>query len=177
MKNILDIFLKQNGMTRYDLSKKVGISEQTLSKASKRDPETYSGKTLMAISRGTDYSPGEVLDQLLTIRDSDLLYIASNLKEIRQKVKEQEDEFIIQGEFNSILKDIKKSSLSEKEQLGFNLGSAGVGTSMVWIINRVLNSFGSNKEEENLKSDISMLYQIELLNSNEAKLRLKQLDY
>ncbi|WP_261806774.1 helix-turn-helix transcriptional regulator [Lapidilactobacillus luobeiensis] len=174
MKNVLDIFLKQNGLTRYDLSKKVGISEQTLSKASKRDPETYSGKTLIAISKGTNHSPGEVLDQLLTIRDSDLLYTASNLKEIRQKVKEQEDEFIIQGEFNSILKDIKKSTLSENEQLGFNLGTAGLGTSVVWIINRIFNSIDSNKEEENLKTDIAMLYQIKLLNSNEAKLRLKQ---
>ncbi|OJG79658.1 hypothetical protein RV10_GL000446 [Enterococcus pallens] len=38
-------------------------------------------------------------------------------------------------------------------------------------------SYGSNKEEENLKNDIMTLYTIELLNSSEAKLRLKQLDY
>lgn len=177
MKNVLDIFLKQNDMTRYDLSKQVGISEQTLSKASKRDPETYSVKTLVAISSGTGYSPGEVLDKLLAIRDSDIVYVASTLKEIRQKVNEKEDVFIIRGEFSSLMKEIKQSSLSEAEELGFQLGMGGAGSYLVWIINRIINSFGSNKEEENLKDDIMTLYTIELLNSSEAKLRLKQLDY
>ncbi|MFW3576979.1 helix-turn-helix domain-containing protein [Vagococcus fluvialis] len=175
MKNTLDIFLKQYDMTRYDLSKKANISEQTLSKAAKRDPETYTAKTLITIAEGTNHTPGEVLDQLLMIRDSDQLYIASNLKEIKQKVREQEDEFIIRGEFNAILKEIKQSGLSESVQLAFDLGSNGMGSPMVWLINRVMNAMSGNKEEENLKTDIATIYDIELLNSNEAKLRLKQL--
>lgn len=56
MKNTLDIFLKQYDMTRYDLSKKANISEQTLSKAAKRDPETYTAKTLIAIGRHESYA-------------------------------------------------------------------------------------------------------------------------
>lgn len=177
MKNVLDIFLKQNQMTRYDLSKKVGISEQTLSKAAKRDPKTYSVKTLVAIASGTGYSPGEVLDKLLAIRDSEAVYIASTLKEIRQKVKEKEDVFIIQGEFSSLAKEIKQSSLSESAELGFQLGMGGAGSYVVWAINRMINSFGGKKEEENLKDDIMTLYTIKFLNSSEAMLRLRQLDY
>jgi hypothetical protein len=38
-----------------------------------------------------------------------------------------------------------------------------------------MNAMSGNKEEENLKTDIATIYDIELLNSNEAKLRLKQL--
>jgi hypothetical protein len=97
------------------------------------------------------------------------------LKEIKQKVREQEDEFIIRGEFNAILKEIKQSGLSESVQLAFDLGSKGMGSPMVWLINRVMNAMSGNKEEENLKTDIATIYDIELLNSNEAKLRLKQL--
>jgi hypothetical protein len=50
-----------------------------------------------------------------------------------------------------------------------------MGSPMVWLINRVMNAMSGNKEEENLKTDIATIYDIELLNSNEAKLRLKQL--
>ncbi|MBO0452262.1 helix-turn-helix domain-containing protein [Candidatus Enterococcus murrayae] len=177
MKNVLDIFLQKQGLTRYDLSKSAGISEQTLSKASKRDPETYSSKTIIAIAKGTEHSPGEVLDALLQIRDSDELYQVTTLNELLQKVREKEDQFIVKGEFNELLKEIERSRISETAELGFQYGSGGLGTIAVYKILRILNSFGDETKLENLKQDIGTLYTIEFIDKNNVKLRLKQLDY
>lgn len=63
MKSILDIYLKEMNVTRYDIAKKTGISEQTLSKANKREPQTYTVKTIEAIAQGVNRTPGEVLDR------------------------------------------------------------------------------------------------------------------
>ncbi|MGM0168445.1 hypothetical protein IGI39_004200 [Enterococcus sp. AZ135] len=177
MKNVLDIFLQKKGLTRYDLSKSVGISEQTLSKASKRDPETYTSKTIIAIANGTSNTPGEVLDALLQIRDSEELYHVATLNELRQKVKEQEDQFIVTGDFHELLKEIDRSRISETAELGFQYGSGGLGTIAVHKILRIMNAFGDDTKLENIKQDIAALYSIEFIDKNNVKLRLKQLDY
>ncbi len=69
MKSVLDRYLNQRGLTRYDVSKLTGISEQALSKANKRDPETYTVKTIAKIAQATQQTPGTVLDELIKIRD------------------------------------------------------------------------------------------------------------
>ncbi len=69
MKSVLDTYLKQRGLTRYDVAKATGISEQALSKANRRDPETYTVKTVAKIAQATKQTPGEVLDELIKIRD------------------------------------------------------------------------------------------------------------
>lgn len=177
MKNVLDIFLRENNMTRYDLSKRVDISEQTLSKASKRDPETYTARTIVAIAKGTNRSPGEVLDRLLQIRDSDILYEVTTLSELKQKVKEQEDEFIVKGDFRDLMKEIEGSKLSESAELSLQFGGGWLGTMAVRGILRIINSHEDNPKLEHLKQDIAELYKIIFIDQNQAKLRLKQLDY
>lgn len=177
MKNCLDIYLQHHAMTRYDVSKKSGVSEQTLSKASKRNPNTLTAKTLIAISKGTGESPGEVLDALLKILESDELYIVTTLVELRQKINEQEDEFIVRGEYRELLKEIENSRLSEESLLGFQLGSRGMGDLIVWGLNRVRQTLADNPKMEKLKQDILDLYQLKIMNGTEMKLRLKQLDY
>ncbi|MDH6365647.1 transcriptional regulator with XRE-family HTH domain [Enterococcus sp. PF1-24] len=177
MKNVLDIFLKENHMTRYDVSQQANVSEQTLSQASKRDPESLSGKTLIAIAKGTKKTPGEVLDRLLQIRDSNQLYEVDTLSELRKKVREQEDEFLVKGDFRQLVKEIKRSRLSEEVELAANIGSKGAMPSTLWFLNRVLNAFTDDTKMKNLKQDIGDLYQIQFINPEQAKLRLKQLDY
>lgn len=177
MKNSLDILLQQNGLNRTDFAKKVGSTEKEVSNILKNNHGTYTEKELLMISQGINCSTEQVLNQLLKIKNDDVLYVASTIEEIRQKVTEQDDEFIISGEFNSILKDVEKSTLSEIEEMGFLVGSRGSGSIATWLIDRVMNHFGSNSQLENLKSDIAKLYKIKFISLYEAKLRLKQLDY
>ncbi|KAF1303070.1 helix-turn-helix transcriptional regulator [Enterococcus saccharolyticus] len=179
MKSILDIFLQEQGKTRYEVSKATGISEATLSKANKRSPETYTVKTVATIAQAVNQTPGDVLNQLIQIRDNpNRLYLVTTMTELKQRVKEQEDEFLIQGDFSELLTEVKREQLSETAMLGFQVGSGGQGDTMAWLIMRILNLFGKNDtDRENLKQDISTLYLISSLDDDKVKLQLKQLVY
>lgn len=96
---------------------------------------------------------------------------------LKQKVKKQEDAFFVTGELCDLIKEIKKSQLSESAQLGFELGSAGSGTILSRGVWRVLNLFEDDTERENLKQDIAQLYTTECVDEGKILLRLKQLDY
>lgn len=61
----IDIFLKDYGKTRYEVSKKTGISEQVLSKANNRNPETYSIKIVEALAQAVGILPEQTLRKLL----------------------------------------------------------------------------------------------------------------
>lgn len=179
MKSVLDIFLQEQGLTRYELAKVTGLSEATLSKANTRNPETYAVKTVALIAEGVNLSPGEVLNRLLAIqKEATCLYTVATLSELKQRVKKQEDEFYVVNDFHELLKEVKRESLSENENLGFLLGSRGMGSIDRWLITRFFHLFipPSERNRENLKQEISTLYTIQLLDSQTAKLRLKSLD-
>lgn len=177
MKNVLDIYLKKKGITRSELSKKEELSEQKLARISKQNPDSYSEETLELLAKGLATTPAEVLEELRSIRDSDALYQVTNINELRQKVKEKEEEFLVEGDFRELLKEIEGSRVSETAELGFQLGSGGSGTVLAQAVLRVMNFFEEDTKLENLKQDIAQLYTIEFINEEEAKLRLKQLDY
>lgn len=177
MKNVLDIYLKKKSITRSELSKKEELSEQKLARISKQNPDSYSEETLELLAKGLATSPAEVLEELRSIRDSDALYQVTNINELRQKVKEKEEEFFVEGDFRELLKEIEGSRVSESAELGFQLGSRGSGTVLAQAVLRVMNLFEEDTKLENLKQDIAQLYTIEFINEEEAKLRLKQLDY
>lgn len=65
----IDIFLKDYGKTRYEVSKKTGISEQVLSKANNRNPETYSIKIVESLAQAVGILPEQALRKLLDIKN------------------------------------------------------------------------------------------------------------
>lgn len=119
----------------------------------------------------------EELEKLANIRTSDELLEVTHVAELRQKVKEQKEEFIVKGDFRKLMKDIKQSQVSEAAEIGFELGSGGLGTLIAQGVLRIINFFAEDTKLENLKQDIGRLYTIDFINENEVKLRLKQLDY
>ncbi|SJZ41856.1 Cro/C1-type HTH DNA-binding domain-containing protein [Pilibacter termitis] len=179
MKSILDIFLKEHGKTRYEVAKNSGVLETTLSKANRRDPETYTVKTISGIAKAVNKTPGEVLDRLIEIKESDELYVVTTFSELKQRVKEQEDEFVIKGDLHGLIRELERERLSETVELGFQIGTRGLGATQMWIITRIVNLFEdvSNREREIMKQDISTLYRTEFIDETTAKLRLKQLGY
>lgn len=177
VKNVLDIYLKEKGLSREAFLKNEAFSEQKLAKVSKRDPENYSEETLNSLSEELNVASDVLLTDLKRIRDSDALFEVTTADELKQKVKEQEDEFLVKGDFRELMKEIKRSQVSETAELGFELGSGGSGTIVARGILRVLNLFENDRKLENLKQNIGHLYTIDFINEDEAKLRLKQLDY
>lgn len=177
MKNVLAIYLQEKGLTREDILKNEVFSEHKLAKVSKCDPENYSEETLNSLSEELNVASDALLMDLKKIRDSDALFDVTTADELKQKVKEQEDEFLVKGDFRELMKEIKRSQVSEAAELGFELGSGGSGTILAQGFLRVLNLFENDRKLENLKQNIGYLYTIDFINGDEAKLRLKHLDY
>ncbi|WP_251867064.1 XRE family transcriptional regulator [Enterococcus malodoratus] len=177
MKNILAIYLKKKQLTRSDLLKSGAITERQLAKISMRDPDKYSKKMVELLAVELNIESEKLLAELKTIRDSDELYAVTNTDELRQMVSEQEEAFLVRGYFRELMKEIKQSGISEPAELGFAVGAGGLGSLATHGILRVMNFFEEDSQLENLKQDIAQLYTIEFINKEEAKLRLKQLDY
>lgn len=177
MKNVLAIYLQEKGLTREDILKNEVFSEHKLAKVSKCDPENYSEETLNSLSEELNVASDALLMDLIRIRDSDALFDVTTADELKQKVKEQEDEFLVKGDFRELMKEIKRSQVSEAAELGFELGSGGSGTILAQGFLRVLNLFENDRKLENLKQNIGYLYTIDFIDDDQAKLRLKQLDY
>lgn len=177
MKNVLDIYLQKHGLTRIDLLRSGELSEAQLARISKRDPEKYSVKTLDALANELNVNSDELLADLKNIRDSQELYEVTDMNELRQRVKEQEEEFLVKGDLRELLKEIKRSQVSEMAETGFDLGSSGSGSLGARGVLRVINFFEEDSKTENLKQDIAQLYTIKFIDEAAAKLRLKQLDY
>lgn len=176
--NYMDIFLQKFGLTRYDVSQKTGISQQTLSSANKKDPQSYSGKVLMALSEATGISPGEVLDSILRIQRSHDYYLVRSWDEMKIALESQQSVFYVQGEFTEIMRQIKDGQLSDTAMMGTELGSAGTAGIIAGIVYWVYRQLkGGNKDEEKIKDKISKLYNIVLIDEKTVMLKLKSLNY
>jgi len=174
----MDVFLQKFGITRYDVFKRTGISQQTLSSANKKDPESYSGKILSALSQATGISPGDVLDSLIRIKNRDEVYIVRDWEELKFALDARKDEFHVMGEFTEIMKEVKSGQLSDTARLGTELGSGGTSgiiEALYYFVHRQLS--GGNKEEEKIKDKVSKLYHIILLDEHTVALKLKTLIY
>lgn len=174
----MDVFLQKFGITRYDVFKRTGISQQTLSSANKKDPESYSGKILSALSQATGISPGEVLDSLIRIKNLDEVFIVRDWEELKIALDARKTEFHVMGEFTEIMKEVKSGQLSDTARLGTELGSggsSGIIEALYYFVHRQLS--GGNKEEEKIKDKVSKLYHIILLDEHTVALKLKSLSY
>lgn len=67
--NVLQKYLDQNKITRYQVAKKTGIANTTLANAVK-DTKSLSGQTvkvISAVAQALDKTPGQVLDDLIAL--------------------------------------------------------------------------------------------------------------
>lgn len=69
--NILQTYLDKNGISKYKIYKKTGVSQMTLSHAT-QDGKKLSGQTvkvISAVAATIDKTPGQVLDELIALAD------------------------------------------------------------------------------------------------------------
>ena len=178
MKNVLDIYLKENGTNRTKLAKKSNISERELKKLTRKDPENYSADIMVAISQEVGATPGQILDRMLVIRNSDLLYHATTMDEFVEKIDEQEDEFILDGNFTQFVNKIENIIEFENRYVSGNLMYPvyGSGNSFLYELFKKL-TIRNNKEMEKLEKKILFNYKMKTLNDHQTLFRNKILDY
>lgn len=177
--NLIDIYLQRHQITRYDVSQRSGISQQTLYSANKKDAKSYSGKVLIALGQATGDTAGEVLDALLTIEREGALLQVFTFAELKEAVDSQSPRFLVVGPFLETVKAYKKSQLSEADRLGFDLGSAGSGGLFEFLINQLWIILDKNPDKASLRlqDKVVKLYDIKLINKQTAELSLRSLNY
>lgn len=103
-------------------------------------------------------------------------YEVWNEEELLEKMNKREFYILIKGDLNAKVKDLLKTTLSDEELMGIELGSAGSVSLFAEIIYQILNTFsGKSKMDRTLESKIRQ-YNFKIKNGN-ILLYLRQLDY
>ncbi|WP_430597867.1 hypothetical protein [Enterococcus sp. AZ177] len=98
--------------------------------------------------------------------------------ELAVELDKKTDEIIVEGDFSQNIAEIKKGQFNEVDQLGFALGSDGIGILVEYGISTLLDVFDPTaKEDKKIRKQIERLYTIKRLTQESFLLRLKQLDY
>ncbi|MBO0467221.1 hypothetical protein JZO73_06695 [Enterococcus plantarum] len=98
--------------------------------------------------------------------------------ELAVELDKKTDEIIVEGDFSQNIAEIKKGQLNEVDQLGFALGSDGIGILVEYGISTLLDVFDPTaKEDKKIRKQIERLYTTKRLTRESFLLRLKQLDY
>lgn len=174
--NYMDVFLQKHGLTRYDVHKRTGISQQTLSNANKKLPEAYSGKILMSLSEATSLSPGKVLDQLLEIQIKDELYEVTDWETLKNAVENLYAVFYIKGPFMETVKEMKSEQLSEDELMGLELGTRGTAYITETVFSWLYRQFKvKDKEKDRIKHRVTIQYHIVVVDESTILLKRKNI--
>ncbi|MGX4669806.1 hypothetical protein JNUCC74_11415 [Cerasibacillus sp. JNUCC 74] len=105
------------------------------------------------------------------------MFEATNKNDLLIALKNKEPYILIKGDYKNEVIKLADSTLSEKETLGFELGSAGTANTLAELFYQIANKF-SNKPDE-IKTIESKLrqYKLKKKNKDEIILYLRQLDY
>lgn len=99
-----------------------------------------------------------------------------NEEELLEKMNERKFYILVKGDLNEKVKDLLKTTLSDEELMGVELGSAGTVSLFAEIIYQILNTFsGKSKTDQTLESKIRQ-YNFKMESGN-ILLYLRQLDY
>lgn len=175
--NYLDLYLQRNNCKRYDIYKKTGVSQQLLSNHTNKKIKRYSSKILIALANTLNKTPGEVLDELIALELENPAFEVFNPSELLIGLKQKYDTIIIKGAYANEIYKLMRNQLSEKELMGFELGSSGLATVLDYAISAARNLFSnSNKIDNDIEIKLR-LYKLKEISNNNLILSLKQLDY
>ena len=175
--NTLDFYLQKHNCKRYDVHKKTGISQQLLATHKNKQIKQYSGKVLFAIADTLGKTPGDVLNELLTLERLNPAYEVYNPNELLAGLEAKFDYIIIKGAYFKEVKQIMETHLSENERLGVELGGNGAISLLISAIDKVKELFShADKTEKEIDKKLN-LYKVKKITDEGLLLSLKQLDY
>lgn len=108
--NIIDIYLSEHGLNRYQLFKISGIPQASWQNLTTYPIENIAGKYFIAIGNAVGKTPGEVLNDLLNLSMED-----DDLNGLRQVLDDH-------GHFNIQLESEIRRLLNELDNLGVTVG-------------------------------------------------------
>ena len=175
--SLLDIYLQKNGKKRYDVFKATGMSQQMLGSVNKKNISSYSVKTIQAIAKTVEKSEGTVLEELVQLEKENAYFEAFNVDDLLLAFKNKETHIVIKGEYKKEIEKFAEAQLSETENLGLELGSAGTVTILAEAVFQLANLFSSKDADQKKIENQIRKYKIKRINEHELLLYLRQLDY
>lgn len=105
--NIIDIYAKKHGTTRYQIHKISGISQTTLANFNNYDFENMTVKVIKAIAIGTHNDLGETIKELNQINGNPIIQFIRDHKNFNKETVDKLEDLIIWhglngGSFNNI---------------------------------------------------------------------------
>lgn len=109
-------------------------------------------------------------------KDQKIHYEVWNAEELLEKMNERKFYILIKGELNEKVKDLLRTTLSDENLMGAELGSAGTISLFAEVIYQILSKLsGKSKIDRKLESKIRQ-YNFKIEQGN-ILLYLRQLDY
>ncbi len=102
---------------------------------------------------------------------------AYNAKDLLQALKNQETFIVIKGDYQKDVRNLMDTKLSDKELLGFELGSAGTIGIVAEVFYQIANFFSNEPEEKKQLESRVRGYNMKFNENNEMVLYLRQLDF
>lgn len=105
--NIIDIYAKKHGTTRYQISKISGIAQTTLADSGRKKFENMSVKIIKALALGTHNGLGNTLNELNEINGNPIIQFIRDHKNLNRDIVNELEDLIIWhgmngGSFNNI---------------------------------------------------------------------------
>lgn len=175
--NLLDQYLQNHNLKRYDVFKQTGLSQQMLASVNKKKISSYSVRVIKAIAETVGKGQGEVLEELILLEQESPYFIANNHEELLQAFKNKELYILIKGDYKKQIDEISKGMLNDTETMGVGLGSAGTMSILGEVFYKIGSLFTEEDSELRKVKDQIRFYKIKRLSDDELLLYLRQLDY
>lgn len=174
---LIDIYLQQHGKAREDVLKQTELHKQSQLNADHLNVEEYNSKIIGAIASTVNKEVENVRQELQSLEAENASFEVLNESELLRAFQNKEPSILIKGTYAKEVKKAAETSLSEKDKLGFELGSAGVATVFAEGIYRIMNAFSKeDKQKQKIEAQIRKYHAVPKEN-NEILLYLRQLDY
>mgnify|MGYP004600253535 CR=1 FL=1 len=102
---VVDEYLQEFGLTRYQASVASGVSQATLSYANDKPVANMSVKVVKALALATRETPGEALDHLLKLEGNPIIVFIRQHPELDQKLVAEVTNAMIEASENGIKLD------------------------------------------------------------------------
>ena len=136
---LIDSYLQRNGLKRYDVAKRSGISQQVLSNAKNKLALELPMSVVAAIATSVGKTPGAVLDELVELEHEDHTFEALDMERFVIALESQEQYIIIKGPALDEIRPMVEGQVStlqkDLNEFGWRGGS--------WFVSAV--SFAQNK--------------------------------
>jgi len=100
-----------------------------------------------------------------------------NADGLLQALKRKETFIAIKGDYKSEVRNLIRTKFSDKELMGFELGSAGTIGIMAELFYQIANFFSNEPEEKKQIESRLRRYNMRISDDNEMILYLRDLDY